>query len=162
MSFIPWPAIASGDTAAVRRQLLANRRLVGQRLRAPQLLRFDPAVELDAYKFLGAYVGPCTPLHAAILLGRDAVAADVAERCTRDELDATFGVRDVCSRIAAGGIGAEGDGGNTALHLAALYGSRELIQLLLERGATRAPKNRKGFAPVDVLDDGDAAALFCQ
>jgi hypothetical protein len=61
--------------------------------------KFDPEVELDAYKFLGAYLGQISPLHYAILLGQDEIAKDIIERAFKEDLDMTFG------------------GGNTALHL---------------------------------------------
>jgi hypothetical protein len=37
---------------------------------------------LDAFKFLGAYIGRITPLQHALLMGQDAIARDI--------IDATF------------------------------------------------------------------------
>ncbi|KAJ3275174.1 hypothetical protein HK104_003948, partial [Borealophlyctis nickersoniae] len=106
-------------------------------------LKFDPDVELDAYKFLGAYVGGVTPLQCAIMKGEDAIARDIVERVAeKGDLDVTFG------------------GGNTALHLATFLGARDLVKLLIERGANRSVRNAKGFAPVDVVDDPEMRNLF--
>ena len=54
--------------------------------------KFDAEVELDAYKFLGAYLGQISPLHYAILLGQDEIAKDIIERAFVEDLDQTFGV----------------------------------------------------------------------
>ncbi|KAI9357994.1 hypothetical protein DFJ73DRAFT_820151 [Zopfochytrium polystomum] len=143
-----YQAIRAGSAATVRDLLQRDRTLLTRRYRPPNpnhpsAPRYDPAVELDAIKFLGAYVGACTPLVLALLAGQDAIARDVVERCVgRDEVDVVFG------------------GGNTALHLAALLGVRDVVRLLLERGACKTVKNGKGFTPVDVLDDPEMRSLF--
>ncbi|RKO87970.1 hypothetical protein BDK51DRAFT_13382, partial [Blyttiomyces helicus] len=88
----------SGSADAVRALLLEDKTLTSQRHRDPAA-KFDPDVELDAYKFLGAYIGAITALQFAILTGQDGIAKDIAERSFSEDLDLTFG------------------GGNTALHL---------------------------------------------
>lgn len=56
-------------------------------------MKFEPDVELDAYKFLGAYIGGMTGLHLAILTGHDAIAKDIIERMLKEDIDNTFGVK---------------------------------------------------------------------
>ncbi|KNC96505.1 uncharacterized protein SPPG_08094 [Spizellomyces punctatus DAOM BR117] len=136
-------AIKSSDSGKVRSLLLEDKTLTAQKHRDPTV-KFDPDVELDAYKFLGAYIGSITALHLAILCGQDAIAKDIVERTLQDDLDITFG------------------GGNTALHLATFLGARDIVKLLLEQGANRKITNAKGFAPVDVVDDGEMRALFAE
>ncbi|EGF81881.1 hypothetical protein BATDEDRAFT_87290 [Batrachochytrium dendrobatidis JAM81] len=131
----------ASDSDKVRDMLLKEKSLSSEKYRDPSA-RFEADVELDAYKFLGAYLGSLTPLQFAILLGHDSIARDIIERSFKDDLDDTFG------------------GGNTALHLATFLGAKEIVKLLLERGANRTIKNSKGFAPVDVLDDADMRKLF--
>ncbi|KAJ3145092.1 hypothetical protein HK101_002545 [Irineochytrium annulatum] len=135
------PAIKSGQPTTVRSLLLSDRSLLSSRHKDPSA-KFDSEVELDAYKFLGAYIGAVTPLQMAILCGQDGIARDVVERMTDEDLDAVFG------------------GGNTALHLATFLGARDLVRLLLERGANRTIKNAKGFAPVDLLDDPEMRKIY--
>ncbi|KAH9249592.1 hypothetical protein BASA81_012666 [Batrachochytrium salamandrivorans] len=134
-------AIRASDADKVRELLLAERSLASLKFRDPTA-RFEADVELDAYKFLGAYLGPLTPLQFAVLLGHDSIARDIIERSFKEDLDDTFG------------------GGNTTLHLATFLGAKDLVKLLLERGANRSIRNSKGFAPVDVLDDSDMRKLF--
>ncbi|KAJ3208560.1 hypothetical protein HDU67_006678 [Dinochytrium kinnereticum] len=134
-------AIKSAQTELVRTLLLEDKSLASTKHRDPTA-KFDPDVELDAYKFLGAYIGQCTPLQMAILCGQDGIARDILDRTVKDDLDVTFG------------------GGNTTLHLATFLGAREIVKALLERGANRTIKNAKGFAPVDVLDDTEMRSLF--
>ncbi|TPX46126.1 hypothetical protein SeLEV6574_g03400 [Synchytrium endobioticum] len=104
----------------------------------------DPALELDMYKFMGAYLGQMSALQYAILLGQDSIAKDIAERTFKEDLDITFG------------------GGNTALHLASFMGAKDLVQLLLEHGANASIKNAKSFSPVDVSDDAEIKNVFAQ
>ncbi|KAL2918729.1 hypothetical protein HK105_201563 [Polyrhizophydium stewartii] len=110
--------------------------------------RFDADVELDAYKFLGAYLGALTPLQYALLLGHDAIARDITERSFKEDLDEPFGVR-------AGAVSLQG-----RVSPSTFLGAKELVKLLLERGAGRGVRNAKGFAPVDVVDDADMRRLF--
>ncbi|KAI8919746.1 hypothetical protein BC831DRAFT_480228 [Entophlyctis helioformis] len=134
-------AIKASDADKVRDMLLAEKTLTSQKYKDPDM-RFDADVELDAYKFLGAYIGTMTPLQFAILLGQDAIARDILERSFKEDLDETFG------------------GSNTALHLATFLGAKELVKLLIERGANRSARNAKGFAPVDVIDDPEMRNVF--
>ena len=39
-------------------------------------------------------------------------------------------------------------------------GARDVVKLLLERGANRSIKNVKGFVPLDIVDDGEMRQLF--
>ncbi|KAJ3116191.1 hypothetical protein HDU96_010217 [Phlyctochytrium bullatum] len=133
--------IKAGKTEVVRELLLEDKSLVSAKHKDPTA-KFDSEVELDAYKFLGAYIGQITPLQLAILCGQDSIARDILDRSVQDDLDITFG------------------GGNTTLHLATFLGAYDLVKALLERGANRTLKNSKGFAPVDVLDDGEMRALY--
>jgi hypothetical protein len=75
----------------VRQILLQDRSLISEKLKTEDS-KFDPAVELDAYKFLGAYIGAISPLHFAIFLGQDEIAKDIIERAFKDDLDQPFGV----------------------------------------------------------------------
>ncbi|KAJ3059193.1 hypothetical protein HK102_010103, partial [Quaeritorhiza haematococci] len=133
--------IKSNDPNKVRSLVLADKSLLTAKHRDPTV-KFDADVELDAYKFLGAYIGSITALQLAILTGNDAVAKDLIERTLKDDLDIQFG------------------GGNSALHLATFLGARDLVKLLLERGANRTIRNAKGFAPVDVVDDMEMRKLY--
>ncbi|KAJ3254258.1 hypothetical protein HK103_007311 [Boothiomyces macroporosus] len=117
--------------------LLQEKGLASQKYKSEDA-KFDADVELDAYKFLGAYLGAMTPLHFAILLGQDDIAKDIIERSFKEDLEETFG------------------GGNTALHLGAV----DIVTLLLERGANRTVNNAKGFQPVDLSDDPELRKLF--
>lgn len=55
-------------------------------------MKFEKEVELDAYKFLGAYLGSMNPLHYAIMLGQDVIARDVLERTFKEDLNDVCGV----------------------------------------------------------------------
>ncbi|KAI8848252.1 hypothetical protein BC829DRAFT_417748 [Chytridium lagenaria] len=134
-------AIKAGQTERVRALLLDDKALTSTKHKDASA-KFDADVELDAYKFLGAYIGSCTPLQLAILYGQDGIARDILDRTVKDDLDITFG------------------GGNTSLHLATFLGARDLVKSLLERGAKSNSQNSKGFAPVDVLDGTEMKSLF--
>ena len=84
-------AIKASDSDKVRDMLLKEKSLSSEKYRDPSA-RFEADVELDAYKFLGAYLGSLTPLQFAILLGHDSIARDIIERSFKDDLDDTFGV----------------------------------------------------------------------
>jgi ankyrin repeat protein len=87
---------------------------------------YDPEFELDAYKFLGAYIGALTGLQLAILKGNERIALDIIDSSLGEgDLDEQFG------------------GGNSALHLATFFGMKEVVRRLLDRGADR---NLKVFA----------------
>jgi hypothetical protein len=134
-------AIQVGDSDRVRTLLLGDKSLAAQKGKLDGI-NFDPAVEMEAYKFLGAYLGALTPLHVALLKGADAIARDIIDRTLAADLDTPFG------------------GGNTALHLATLLGAKDLVRVLLERGASPGVKNNKGFSPVDLCDDEAMARWF--
>ncbi|KAJ3127531.1 hypothetical protein HK098_006209 [Nowakowskiella sp. JEL0407] len=134
-------AIKKSDTDSVRKLLLEDKTLTSIKHKDPAG-KFEPDVELDAYKFLGAYIGATTALQFAILTGNDAIARDILDRTVKDDLEICFG------------------GGNTALHLATFLGDQDMVKMLLERGSNRSVKNAKGFAPVDVLDDPEMRKLF--
>ncbi|KAJ3068799.1 hypothetical protein HDU98_008092 [Podochytrium sp. JEL0797] len=135
-------AIKSSNPDKVRSIISANKDLTKEKLKDPSA-KFDVDVEIDAYKFLGAYVGSCTALQLALLKGNDSIAKDIIDVTgSKEDLDISFG------------------GGNTALHLATLLGAKDIVKLLLERGASRQVRNSKGFAPVDVLDDTEMRKMF--
>ena len=129
-------AIRRTDRDTVR-ALLASNRALFTRNRHRYPVHYPPRCELDAYRFLGAYIGSLTALQYAILLGDEPTARDI--------LDATFDA-DIDIRF--------GDG-NTALHLAAFMNRLETVGFLLERGADLGRRNGKGFTPVDVAQDPD-------
>ncbi|KAJ3274144.1 hypothetical protein HDV01_003427 [Terramyces sp. JEL0728] len=85
-------AIKNSQSDTVRQMLLQEKGLASQKYKSEDA-KFDPDVELDAYKFLGAYLGSITPLHFAILLGQDEIAKDIIERSFKEDLEETFGVR---------------------------------------------------------------------
>ncbi|KAI8621607.1 hypothetical protein BC830DRAFT_1093362 [Chytriomyces sp. MP71] len=134
-------AIKSSNADSVRSIISTNKGLTTERLKDTSA-KFDVDIEIDAYKFLGAYVGSCTALQMALLKGHDSIAKDIIDVSTKEDLDIAFG------------------GGNTALHLATLLGAKDIVKLLLERGANRHARNTKGFMPVDVLDDTEMRKLF--
>jgi hypothetical protein len=71
-------AIRAGDAEAVRALLATDRTLITCRQRADHW-QYDKEHALDAYKFLGAYVGAVTGLHAAILSGHENIAKDILD-----------------------------------------------------------------------------------
>jgi hypothetical protein len=95
-------AIKNGQADTTRQILLQDKNLLSTKQKVEDA-KFDKEIELDAYKFLGAYIGQLTPLHYAILQGQDEIAKDIIERAFKDDLNETFG------------------GGNTALHLGILH-----------------------------------------
>ncbi|RKP22993.1 hypothetical protein SYNPS1DRAFT_19282, partial [Syncephalis pseudoplumigaleata] len=97
---------------------------------------------LDAYKFLGAYMGAVTGLQLALLAQQESIAKDILNVTFDQDIDLTFG------------------DGNTALHLAVFLGLHDVVTLLVERGANTLIKNGKGFTPVDVSDRPDVVALL--
>jgi len=133
-------AIYSKDKEKVR-SLLQDKKYTTVKKSDPRA-KYDNEVEVDGYKFLGAYFGKMTVLQFAIVLGLDDIAKDIIDATLKDDLDATYG------------------GGNTALHLAALLGERDVVKLLVERGADKSIKNSKGFSPVDVVDDKEMTELL--
>lgn len=134
-------AIKAGNTDEVRNIVLEDKELLSQK-QADGLLKFDSEVELDGYKFLGAYIGSVTAVQYALFQGRTDMAKDLIERSSSDELNITFG------------------GGNTALHLATFLGEKDIVSLLLANGANDKISNNKGFTPVDVLDDPGMRDVF--
>ncbi|KAG5456888.1 MAG: hypothetical protein BJ554DRAFT_3239, partial [Olpidium bornovanus] len=66
-------AISAGDSDKVRSILTVDRSVTKEKLKGDY--KYDPAVELDAYKFLGSLTG----LQSAILLGADAIAKDIID-----------------------------------------------------------------------------------
>ncbi|KAI9145656.1 hypothetical protein BKA69DRAFT_1048891 [Paraphysoderma sedebokerense] len=135
-------AIKANDPEKVRNCLTTDKTLATKKKKTD--FKFPSDLELESYKFLGAYLGQCTGLHMAILYGHDAIARDIIERTFKEDLDERLG------------------GNNTALHLAAFMTARETVKLLLERGADRTIKNGKGFSPVDVADDVELSKIFAQ
>jgi len=133
-------AIYSKDKEKVR-SLLQDKKYTTVKKSDPRA-KYDTEVEVDGYKFLGAYFGKMTGLQFAIILGHDDIAKDIIDATLKDDLDATYG------------------GGNTALHLAALLGERDVVKILVERGADKSIKNNKGFSPVDVVDDKEMTELL--
>ena len=106
--------------------------------------KYDSEIENDAFKFLGAYIGPLTGLHAAILLEQESIALDIVDATLNPEdLDMTYGSNH-----------------NTALHLASLLGSKKVVAALLGRCASANIKNRLGFSPIDVCDDPEMSNIF--
>lgn len=61
----------------MRSLLAADQTLTVARARGEY--RYEEHVELDAYKFLGAYIGQMTGLQAAILWGKDSIARDIID-----------------------------------------------------------------------------------
>lgn len=137
-------AIKAGDTDLVRDLILENKDLTTQKLSDQATIKYDREVELDGYKFLGAYIGAVTALQYSLFLGKTDITKDIIERSANDDLDIPFG------------------GGNTALHLATFLGEKDIVSLLLSRGANQKTSNTKGFTPVDVLDDPDMREIFAQ
>ncbi|KAJ3359009.1 hypothetical protein GGF32_009701 [Allomyces javanicus] len=133
-------AIEQGDAATVRALIAKDRDLTKAKRRGEY--KYPKDFELDAFKFLGAYIGSLTGLQYAVLTGHDKIAHDIIDAMFKEDLDEKCG------------------GNNTALHLATLLGSRDIVKQLLERGADRTIKNSKNFTPIDVVDDADMQALF--
>ncbi|KXS14135.1 hypothetical protein M427DRAFT_57905 [Gonapodya prolifera JEL478] len=136
-------AIKQGDSKEVRRLLEVDKSVTSMRTK-DAAAKYEPDVEMDAFKFLGAYIGSINGLQLALFTGHDDIARDIIDATFQDEIDSAFG------------------GGNTALHLAALLGAEELVSALLTRGASKTSKNNKGFTPVDVGDDDSMRQIFSQ
>lgn len=135
-------AISSADTDKVRAILSADRTVTKEKRKGEY--KFEAGVELDAYKFLGAYIGALTGLQFAILIGAESVARDIVDYTFEEDLDIQFGKA------------------NTALHLAVFLGSKDVVKLLLDRGADKTVKNGKGFTPVDVSDDPEVLQILTE
>ena len=135
-------AIEKGDAEAVRSFITTNKSLTQVRHKSVQW-KYDMDIEMDAYKFLGAYLGQLTGLQLSLLKGHDRIAHDI--------IDATLDTSD---------LDLENGGGNTALHMATFLGARDIVRRLLERGCNAARKNAKGFKPMDVLDDEEMRKIY--
>eukprot|EP00834_Sanchytrium_tribonematis_P001216 NODE_27_length_39007_cov_1.590650.p31 type:complete len:129 gc:universal NODE_27_length_39007_cov_1.590650:35203-34817(-) len=116
--------IKKNDKDGVR-SLIQNKSLLAVKRKFPDV-SYPTDVANDGYKFLGAFLGSITALHLAMLLHYDSIAAEIIESSFAEHLNETFG------------------SGNTALHLAALLGSGELISKLINAGADPTVKNGKG------------------
>ncbi|KAI9295226.1 hypothetical protein K502DRAFT_315980 [Neoconidiobolus thromboides FSU 785] len=133
-------AIELGDSDSVREILEKERNLTKIKRRGEY--QYDTSIELDAYKFLGAYLGAVSGLQLALLLGYDSIARDIADITFDQDLNMIFGDN------------------NTTLHLAAFLENKEMVQSLLERGADANAKNGKGFTPLDVSNDSQVSKLL--
>ena len=118
-------AIKKNDKESVR-ALLQNKSLLTIKKKFADV-QYPSDVANDGYKFLGAFIGSVTPLQLSMFLHHDAIAAEIIESSFAEHLNEPFGQ------------------GNTALHLAALLGTGELIQKLLNSGADPTIKNTKGY-----------------
>lgn len=91
-----------------------------------------------------------TPLHAAAIRS----SLDVLELLLKLNADCNEGTAPAKSGLPLGGPGLEARqlaaGGNTALHLAALTGQTNVIQVLLKRGALVNATNSSGMTPLDL------------
>ncbi|KAJ9058283.1 hypothetical protein DSO57_1014741 [Entomophthora muscae] len=134
-------AISAGDNDTVR-DLIASQRGLTQVKKRGAEYRYDPSYELDAYKFLGAYLGQLTGLHLALLLGHDSIARDILDVTFDQDLHQTFGDN------------------NTTLHLAAFMENHEVVESLIARGADPSAKNGKGFTPLDVSAEEKISSLI--
>ncbi|KAK9703876.1 hypothetical protein K7432_010507 [Basidiobolus ranarum] len=133
-------AILNGNSEAVRTLLAVDRSLTSKKKRGNY--KYDSEFELDAYKFLGAYIGQMTGLQVAILNGQESIAKDILDSTFTEEVDITFGDN------------------NTALHLATFYDLKDLVKSLLERGADRSYKNGKGLTSIDLSNDPEILELL--
>jgi hypothetical protein len=77
-------AIKKGQCELVRQLLTSDRSLAKQRRKGDY--KYDVDIELDAYKFLGAYIGPLTALQYAILNGQDPLAKDIIDASFQEDL----------------------------------------------------------------------------
>ena len=125
-------AVRAGDDAAVRDLLDSNAELAAARdergvsavLTAARLGHEDIVqLLLDA--------NPPLDVHDAAAVGRTRALAEL--------LDAD---RDAAHRTAAGG--------ETALHLAAAFGHKDAVELLLDHGADPAARDAEGRTPADL------------
>jgi ankyrin repeat protein len=125
-------AVRAGDDAAVRDLLAGNAELAAARdergvsavLTAARLGHEDIVqLLLDA--------NPPLDVHDAAAVGRTRALAEL--------LDAD---RDAARRTAAGG--------ETALHLAAAFGHKDAVELLLDHGADPAARDAEGRTPADL------------
>lgn len=135
-------AIEADETQVVRDLLAEDKSFLKLKNRSATYT-YESSIEMDAYKLLGAYIGPITGLQLAILKGRDELAKDI--------IDATVDPNDLNIQFG---------GSNTALHLATLCGALDLVKMLLDRGADANMKNDKDFRPIDVADDEEMSKLF--
>ncbi|KXN75063.1 hypothetical protein CONCODRAFT_76567 [Conidiobolus coronatus NRRL 28638] len=126
-------AIETNDSDKVRELLSNNRKLTTVKRRGNY--HYDASIELDAYKFLGAYLGALSGLHLALLLGHESIARDITDVTFDQDLNLTFGDN------------------NTTLHLAVFLECKEVVQSLLERGVDSSIKNGKNLSAVDVSND---------
>ncbi|KAI3654655.1 hypothetical protein MP228_000035 [Amoeboaphelidium protococcarum] len=135
-------AINSGDSTTVRKMLSEDKSLTLAKRRSEKF-KYDSDVELEAFKFLGAYIGAVTGLQLALMIGRDDIAKDIIDDTLEaSDFDVTYG------------------GGNTALHLAVFLNANEVVKALIDRGCNPHLKNNKGYSALDIADTQEMRLLF--
>lgn len=198
-------AIESGQTDLVRQLLSSNKHLTTQKFRptpsptgGPQSqsslltlhrnetgFRFPPDLELESYKFIGAYLGSLTALQLAILLschtsdgGRHSrqhtsptspnmVASSLPNSPSGGSLSLTkstfaqMALDIVDATLDAADLSLQCGSGNTALHLATFCSLTDVVERLLKRGVMDI-KNDKGFKAVDIVDDDAVREVYAK
>ncbi|KAI9215798.1 hypothetical protein BC828DRAFT_394714, partial [Blastocladiella britannica] len=82
-------AIAKNQPTSVRELLTASKDVTKAKQRGDY--KFPKALELEALKFLGGYIGSLTGLQLAILMGEVAIARDIVDSSFQEDLDEKFG-----------------------------------------------------------------------
>ncbi|PVU84586.1 hypothetical protein BB559_007548 [Furculomyces boomerangus] len=127
-------AIEGGENEKARNLITKNRSLT-RATNKEVYYRYDPELEISAYRFLGAYIGPVTGVQLALLLGNDKLAIDLIDASFEQDLEVTFG------------------NGNTSLHLAAFLEAVDVVKALLVRDVNTMRKNRKNLTSSDVTSN---------
>lgn len=112
----------------VREMVLNDKSLLAIKYRplndaGEQSIHYPLHLELEAYKFLGAYIGSVTAVQLCLLVGDVELAKDLIDRTVaKESLDIQCG------------------GGNTALHLAAFFNYPTVCKTLIDAGADSSIK----------------------
>ncbi|KAL7746727.1 hypothetical protein RI367_007890 [Sorochytrium milnesiophthora] len=160
-----WTAVLSGDAVTVSSVLArqdsteATNALL--KLRCPPSLApsFDADFADDAEQLLGTSTEDITAISAGLLAVDSGANADTSDDAAMERKLET--VQLIIKATPAYLLNAQRWGrSNTHLHLAAFLGEKEIVQTLLDCGASPSKHNALGFLPVDVTDDPDIRDVF--
>ncbi|KAJ3178405.1 hypothetical protein HDU85_005203 [Gaertneriomyces sp. JEL0708] len=108
---------------------------------------WDEDIKGDAEELLGLSLEHMNLLHLACIMNEEDMALEILNfvSAVTDEIEARKILYEFMGRIWGNG--------NTVLHLASFMGMSELVERLLQLGATKRKKNERGYRPVDCADD---------
>lgn len=144
-----YKSIADATTSTLCSLLSQYRGLTGIARVCPDV-GYDASLELSAYQFLGAYIGPITGLQYSLLLSQTdehrwhQIMLQLIDASSKSDLLLTFG------------------SSNTTLHLSTLLDLEMPTKHLLARmtGAQAEMRNAKGFRPLDMATSTELLNVF--